>query len=56
MAMVGGGHQSGHWGVVVDTCIRGLRRGCPMKDVKNDNKDIFVHAYNKVTPVTGWGV
>ena len=36
--MVGGGHQSCHWGVMMDTRIRGLKQGCPVKDVTNDNK------------------
>ena len=35
--MVGGRHQSCHWGVMMDTRIRGLKQGCPVKDVKNDN-------------------
>ena len=37
--MVGGGHQSCQWGVVMVTCTRGLKRGCPIQNGKIDNKN-----------------
>ena len=36
--MVGDGHQSCQWGVMMVIRIRGLKQCCPVKDVKNDNK------------------
>ena len=48
--MVGGGHQSCHWGVVVDTCTRGLKRGA-----SNSAETIPTNQPTMVRPILEYG-